>query len=117
MSRRAVLAVLIVITLSRCVPSHHTGQPSTGPTAENRNVTPTIFAVNLAEPDVATLNISTDEMEEAIRLGNSIVLDTRPRLEWAISHIPTAVNVAPKPGTSIFTVRVRCRRGRAARRR
>lgn len=89
MARGAVLAVLIVMTLSHCVQSHH------------RNVTPTIFAVNLAEPDVETLNISTDEMEEAIRLGNAIILDTRPRLEWAISHIPTAVNVAPKPGTSI----------------
>ena len=91
MSRRAVPAILIVITLSSC----------TGTTAHNPNVTPTIFAANLAEPDVVTPNISTDEMDEVIRLGHAIVLDTRPRLEWAISHIPTAVNVAPKPGTSI----------------
>ncbi len=60
-----------------------------------------IFAATLSETNAATLNISTDEMDEVIRLGDSIVLDTRPRLEWAISHIPTAVNVAPKPGTSM----------------
>ena len=46
-------------------------------------------------------NLATDEMEEIIRRGDSVILDARPPLEWAISHIPTAVNVAPKPGTSI----------------
>jgi rhodanese-related sulfurtransferase len=60
-----------------------------------------IFAATLSEPDAATPNISTDAMGEIIRRGDSIVLDARPRLEWAISHIPTAINVAPKPGTSI----------------
>jgi len=40
-------------------------------------------------------------MDEVIRLGDSVILDARPRLEWAIGHIPGAVNVAPKPGTSI----------------
>lgn len=40
-------------------------------------------------------------MDEIIRRGEAVVLDTRPRLEWATSHIPTAVNVAPKPATSI----------------
>lgn len=40
-------------------------------------------------------------MEAAIRSGDVVVLDTRPRLEWAISHIPGALNVAPKPGTSM----------------
>ncbi len=29
------------------------------------------------------------------------MLDTRRRLEWAISRIPGALNVAPKPDTSI----------------
>ena len=40
-------------------------------------------------------------MEAAVRSGGVVVLDTRPRLEWAISHIPGALNVAAKPGTSM----------------
>ena len=60
-----------------------------------------IFTAGLHEPDVATPNISTEEMEKVILAGDSVVLDVRPRLEWAISHIPTALNVGPKPGTSI----------------
>ena len=30
-----------------------------------------------------------------------MVLDTRPYLEWSISHITGALNVAPKPGVPI----------------
>lgn len=101
MSRRAVLAVFTAITLSCCVPSHHIDQASTSRAGEHRTVASPIFAATLSETDAATLDLSTDEMDEIIRLGDSIVLDTRPRLEWAISHIPTAVNVAPKPGTSM----------------
>lgn len=40
-------------------------------------------------------------MDAAIASVEVVVLDTRPRLEWAISHIPGALNVAPKPGTSM----------------
>lgn len=101
MSRKAVLAVITAITLSRCVSSHHVAQSSTDRAGENPKVASAIFAATLSETDVATLNISTDEMDEIIRRGDSVVLDARPHLEWAISHIPTAVNVAPKPGTSI----------------
>jgi rhodanese-related sulfurtransferase len=61
----------------------------------------TIFSAVLYEPGAGTRNISTEEMEEAVASGTVVVLDTRPRLEWAISHIPGALNVAPKPGTSM----------------
>jgi rhodanese-related sulfurtransferase len=37
-------------------------------------------------------------LEQILQDGSAIVLDTRPHLEWSISHIPTALNVAPKPG-------------------
>ena len=60
---------------------------------------PSIFASTLDETNASTPNVSTDEMEKLIASGEAVVLDTRPRLEWAISHIPTALNVAPKPGT------------------
>jgi len=62
---------------------------------------PDIFSAVLHEPGVETRNVSTEEMEAAIASGDVVVLDTRPRLEWAISHIPGALNVAPKPGTSM----------------
>ncbi|HJQ39880.1 MAG TPA: rhodanese-like domain-containing protein [Thermoanaerobaculia bacterium] len=62
---------------------------------------PIIFSAVLHESGVETRNISTEEMEATIASGEVVVLDTRPRLEWAISHIPGALNVAPKPGTSM----------------
>ena len=45
-------------------------------------------------------------MREAIvEDGSAQVFDVRPHLEWAISHIPGARNVAPKPGVpmSLYT--------------
>jgi rhodanese-related sulfurtransferase len=33
-----------------------------------------------------------------MRSDSALVLDTRPHLEWAMSHIPGARDVAPKPG-------------------
>ncbi len=42
--------------------------------------------------------ISTEELETILATGSATVLDARPFLEFAISHIPGAVNVAPKPG-------------------
>lgn len=90
MQFRAGLSVLSVLALMACrTQDRRAGQP------------PTIFSATLAERGVATRNISTEEMEAAIRQGGVVVLDARPRLEWAISHIPGALNVAPKPGTSM----------------
>ena len=40
-------------------------------------------------------------METAVATGTALILDVRPHLEWAISHIPRALNVAAKPGTSM----------------
>jgi len=42
--------------------------------------------------------ISTEELEAILAAGSATVLDARPHLEYAISHIPGAANVAPKPG-------------------
>lgn len=49
--------------------------------------------------------VSTDEMRLIVAKRSAVVLDTRPHLEWAISHIPGALNVAPKPGMpmSLYT--------------
>ena len=45
-----------------------------------------------------TREISTEELQTILANRSATVLDARPSLEFAISHIPGAVNVAPKPG-------------------
>ena len=47
-----------------------------------------------------TTNISTEEVRQALEKGSPLVFDVRPFREYAISHIPGAINVAPKPDTS-----------------
>jgi rhodanese-related sulfurtransferase len=51
-------------------------------------------------PDAApgTADISTEELRRVLRDGRTIVFDARPRREFAVGHIPGAVNVAPRPG-------------------
>ena len=60
-----------------------------------------IFAAKLGETNTRTPEISTQELRDLLASGNALVLDTRPHLEWAISHIPGALNVAPKPGVAM----------------
>ncbi len=52
----------------------------------------------LAKSAFGTPEISTAELEQILKDRSVVVLDTRPYLEWSISHIPGALNVAPKPG-------------------
>lgn len=42
--------------------------------------------------------VTTEELHVLLVTGGATVLDARPYREYAISHIPGAVNVAPKPG-------------------
>ncbi|HUP53805.1 MAG TPA: protein kinase [Longimicrobiales bacterium] len=42
--------------------------------------------------------VSTEELAQILENASAIVLDTRPHLEYAISHIPGAFNVAARPG-------------------
>ena len=53
------------------------------------------------QPGTGVPEISTEELQRVLHDQSAIVLDTRPHLEWSLSHIPGAVNVAPKPGVSI----------------
>ncbi len=54
-----------------------------------------------AEPGSSVAEVSTEELKQILRDKSAVVLDTRPYLEWSISHIPGALNVAPKPGVPI----------------
>jgi rhodanese-related sulfurtransferase len=79
-----------------------------GPTAS----APAVAGVNPCDIQGATLaergatsEVSTKELRQILVLGTALVLDTRPHLEWALGHIPGALNVAPKPGMpmSLYT--------------
>ena len=61
---------------------------------------PSIFDAILAEPGQATGEVSTALLKVMLAERSAMVLDARPHLEYAISHIPGAVNVAAKPGVA-----------------
>jgi rhodanese-related sulfurtransferase len=55
----------------------------------------------LMEPDQKTAEVSTEELQTILWEKSATVFDARPVKEYAVSHIPGALNVAAKPGTSI----------------
>lgn len=48
-----------------------------------------------------TPDVSTEEVLRVLREGSAKIFDVRPFNEFAMSHIPGAVNVAAKPGVPI----------------
>jgi len=54
----------------------------------------------LGDPGQRTAEISTTALKNILADNSAIVLDARPHLEFAISHIPGAMNVAAKPGVA-----------------
>jgi rhodanese-related sulfurtransferase len=61
----------------------------------------TIRAAILGEENPRTPEVSTEELERLLASASVVLLDTRPHLEWALGHIPGALNVAPKPGMTM----------------
>ena len=59
-----------------------------------------IHTATLAEGGTKTPEISTEELRRILAEKSAMVFDVRPAMEFATSHIPGAVNVAQKPGTS-----------------
>ena len=66
--------------------------------AATTDVAQTVFNTTLGEADQKTAEVSTQELKHIIQSGNAVLLDARPPMEYAISHIPGALNVAPQPG-------------------
>jgi rhodanese-related sulfurtransferase len=60
--------------------------------------TGTIHEALLGEANQRTSEVSTQELRRILAERTATVLDARPFLEYAISHIPGARNVAAKPG-------------------
>ena len=86
MSHRSVLWTLLLIS---SVATAH------GQTSGN------IFQATLGESGQRTAEVSTEQIRGMLADKSTIVLDARPFLEFAISHIPGAVNVAAKPGVPL----------------
>jgi rhodanese-related sulfurtransferase len=59
---------------------------------------PDVMKATLSQPNDKTPEVSTEELRQILADKSATVFDTRPHLEFAISHIPGAVNVAPKAG-------------------
>src|SRR4051812_27129630 len=57
-----------------------------------------IFQGTLMEANQKTGEISTDELRPILKDGSATVFDARPHMEYTVSHIPGALNVAAKPG-------------------
>jgi DNA-binding winged helix-turn-helix (wHTH) protein/rhodanese-related sulfurtransferase len=56
-----------------------------------------ILQATLAEPNLKTAEISTADLQRILADGSGIVLDTRTRAEFAMSHIPGAQNLPREP--------------------
>jgi len=57
-----------------------------------------IFQATLGESGQRTAELSTEQLRGILADKSAVVLDARPFREFAISHIPGALNVAAKPG-------------------
>ena len=62
---------------------------------------PNIHQATLAETGQKTSEVSTEEFRRILMEKTATVFDARPFKEFAISHIPGAVNVAAKAGQPI----------------
>ena len=58
----------------------------------------TVFNTTLGDANQKTAEVSTQELTDIIKSGSAVLLDARPPMEYAISHIPGALNVAPQLG-------------------
>jgi rhodanese-related sulfurtransferase len=66
--------------------------------AQSTDARPSVFQTTLMEPNQMTSEVTTEELRQILADGSAVVFDSRPHMEYAVSHIPGALNVAPKPG-------------------
>ena len=52
-----------------------------------------IFQATLGESEQRTAEVSTEDLKAILADNGAVLLDTRPSREFAISHIPGAVNL------------------------
>ncbi|MBC7655656.1 MAG: protein kinase [Frankiaceae bacterium] len=56
------------------------------------------FRPGLVIPPSSDAELSTEQFQQELARGEAVILDTRPHLEFSISHVPGALNVAARPG-------------------
>jgi len=86
--------LLLALTLSATAQTSSDKSPQTPPA-------PSIFDATLDEAGTKTPEISTNDLKRILGEHSATVLDTRPQKEFAVSHIPGAMNVAAKPGVEM----------------
>lgn len=57
-----------------------------------------VFEATLSEAGEKTPDVSTNQLKQILGANSATLLDARPPMEFAVSHVPGAVNVAPQPG-------------------
>ena len=82
MGRLTIVSTLVLISVAAA----HTQAPAT------------IFQATLDGPGQRTAEVSTEQLSGILADKSAVVLDARPYREFAIGHIPGAVNVAAKAG-------------------
>jgi rhodanese-related sulfurtransferase len=87
---RVLLPALLVIVQA----------PGAAPDALSARTCPVAHAT-VPESAPRTPDISTEDVVRHLREGTATVFDVRPYNEFAMSHIPGAVNVSAKPGVPI----------------
>ena len=86
MNHMAILWTLILLSSAASVSAQTAGN---------------IVQATLGESGQRTAEISTEQLRSILVDKGAVVLDARPFREFAISHIPEAVNVAAKPGVAM----------------
>src|SRR5689334_3125912 len=89
------LSLLLLAVSVPVVPQTTSNKPQQTPPA------PSIFDATLDEAGAKTPEISTNDLKRILAEHSATVLDTRPQKEFAMSHIPGAMNVAAKPGVEM----------------
>lgn len=73
--------VVVVVTLAAC----------------QLMIMPSVEQATLMEQEQKTTEVTTAALRQILADRSVFVFDARPHLEYSISHIPGALNVAPKP--------------------
>ncbi|MEK6283159.1 MAG: rhodanese-like domain-containing protein [Acidobacteriota bacterium] len=60
-----------------------------------------VHQATLRDTEQKTQEVSTEELRGILAERSAVVFDVRPSKEYAVSHIPGAVNVSGRPGVSI----------------
>lgn len=85
---RAFFKVLSILTLVVVVG----GTTLRLASAQSTGAGPNVYQATLTETNQKTGEVSTDELRQALANGNATVYDSRAPLQYALGHIPGALN-------------------------